>query len=57
MGTTNPGKIEGARQAFEKYFDNVEIEGISVSSNVGEQPINEEILHPNKGPLVKGHDA
>lgn len=33
MGTKNPGKIEGAKQAFEKYFDNVEIEGISVSSN------------------------
>ena len=44
MGTKNPGKIEGAKQAFEKYFDNVEIEGIPVSSNVGDQPINEEIL-------------
>ena len=27
MGTKNPGKIEGAKQAFEKYFDNVEIHG------------------------------
>lgn len=44
MGTKNPGKIEGAKQAFEKYFDNIEIEGISVNSNVGNQPINEEIL-------------
>lgn len=44
MGTKNPGKIEGAKQAFEKYFDNVEIEGIPVSSNVGDQPLNEEIL-------------
>lgn len=44
MGTKNPGKIEGAKQAFEKYFDNVEIEGIPVSSDVGDQPINEEIL-------------
>lgn len=35
MGTKNPGKIEGARQAFEKYFDSVEIEGISVESEVG----------------------
>ena len=48
MGTKNPGKIEGARQAFEKYFDNVEIEGISVKSNVGDQPINEEILQGAK---------
>ena len=44
MGTKNPGKIEGARQAFEKYFDNVEIEGISVKSEVGNQPVDEEIL-------------
>lgn len=44
MGTRNPGKIEGAKQAFEKYFENVEIEGISVSSGVSDQPINEEIL-------------
>ncbi len=44
IGTKNPGKIEGARQAFEIYFENVEIQGISVSSEVGEQPVNEEIL-------------
>lgn len=44
IGTKNPGKIEGAREAFEKYFDNVEIEGISVNSKVGDQPINKEIL-------------
>lgn len=48
MGTKNPGKIEGAKQAFEKYFDDVEIEGISVSSDVGDQPINEEILQGAK---------
>ena len=48
MGTKNPGKIEGARQAFEKYFDNIEIEGIPVKSNVGDQPINEEILQGAK---------
>ena len=44
MGTKNPGKIEGARQAFENYFDNIEIEGIGVSSDVSNQPINEEIF-------------
>ena len=48
MGTKNPGKIEGAKQAFEKYFDNVEIEGISVDSEVGNQPFNEEILQGAK---------
>lgn len=44
MGTTNPGKIQGARQAFEKYFENVEIEGVKVSSEVSDQPINDEIF-------------
>lgn len=44
MGTKNPGKVQGAKEAFEKYFDNIEIEGIKVSSEVGDQPINEEIL-------------
>lgn len=44
IGTKNLGKIEGAKQAFERYFDNVEIEGIPVNSDVGDQPINEEIL-------------
>ena len=44
IGTKNPGKIEGARQAFERYFDNVEIESIPVNSDVGDQPVNEEIL-------------
>lgn len=48
MGTKNPGKIEGAKQAFEKYFDNIEIEGIAVSSDVGDQPVNEEILQGAK---------
>lgn len=48
MGTKNPGKIEAAKQAFEKYFENIEIEGIQVSSNVGDQPIDEEIFQGAK---------
>lgn len=48
IATKNPGKIEGAKQAFEKYFDNIQIEGISASSNVGSQPINQEILQGAK---------
>lgn len=43
MATKNPGKLEGARLAFEKYFDNVVIEGFSVSSDVSDQPFNEDI--------------
>ena len=43
MGTKNPGKIEGAKLAFERYFDDVEIIGIPVSSDVNAQPLNDEI--------------
>lgn len=48
VATKNPGKIEGAKQAFEKYFNDIKIEGISVSSDVGNQPINEEIFQGAK---------
>lgn len=48
MATKNPGKIEGAKQAFERYFNDVEIQGISVSSDVSDQPINEEIFQGAK---------
>ena len=44
MGTKNPGKMQGAKEAFEKYFDDVEIEGVAVSSEVGDQPFDEEIF-------------
>ena len=52
MGTKNPGKIEAAKQAFEKYFDDIEIEGIPVSSDVGNQPINEEIFKGAKNRVM-----
>lgn len=48
IGTKNPGKIEGARQAFERYFENIEIEGIAVDSEVSAQPVNEEIFQGAK---------
>lgn len=48
IGTKNSGKIEGARQALEKYYDNIDIEGIDVSSGVNEQPLNDEIYNGAK---------
>lgn len=48
IGTKNPGKIQGAKEAFEKYFDNVEIQGVAVDSEVGNQPFNQEILQGAK---------
>lgn len=43
IGTKNQAKIEGVKRASENYFDEVEIQGIPVESNVSEQPVNEEI--------------
>lgn len=43
VATKNQGKIEGARRALNRYFKDFEIEGIPVSSDVGEQPVNDEI--------------
>ena len=48
IGTKNPGKIQGAKQAFENYFDNFQIDGIPVPSNVSEEPVNSEIYEGAK---------
>ena len=43
IGTNNPGKVEGARQAFEEFYKDVHVKGISVSSDVSDEPVNDEI--------------
>ena len=43
IATQNSGKIEGAKKALEHFFDSVDIQGIPTESNVGEQPLNDEI--------------
>ena len=43
IGTRNQGKIEGAKQAFEKFYTNVEMIGIPVNSDVSDEPVNDEI--------------
>ena len=42
VGTTNPGKIEGVKQALMSYYEDVEIAGCEVSSLVNDQPFNKE---------------
>ena len=36
IGTKNPGKIQATKEAFEKYWEDVEIQGIPVPSEVQE---------------------
>lgn len=57
IGTKNPGKIDGARKAFEQYFENVEILGIPVSSTVGDQPVNEDIYQGAKSLSPSSNDT
>ncbi len=40
IATKNDGKIEGARRAFERFFEDIEIVGIPTDSEVGDQPVN-----------------
>ena len=44
IGTANPGKIQGAKEALEAYFDDVEVEGYKADSGVGDEPVSEETL-------------
>lgn len=48
IGTKNEAKIEGAKRALERYFEEVEIEGIKVESDVADQPVNQEIYEGAK---------
>ena len=43
IGTKNPGKIQGAKEAFDNYFKDVEVTGIPVQSNVSDEPVDLEI--------------
>ncbi|MFC2134145.1 inosine/xanthosine triphosphatase [Bacteroidota bacterium] len=42
VGSENPVKLEAVKEAFTKYFGDVEIIGIGVESHVPAQPVNDE---------------
>lgn len=44
IGSKNPVKINGAKRAFERYYKDCEVIGVAVSSEVPEQPFNDDIL-------------
>lgn len=48
IATKNPCKIEGATRAFKHFFDSVEVTGIPVSSDVADEPVNEDIYNGAK---------
>lgn len=48
IATTNAGKIEAAKRAFARFFDNVEITGYKTESGVPDQPVNLQIYQGAK---------
>ena len=48
IGTNNKGKIEGAREAFSEFFNDIEVEGVKVESNVPDEPIDLDIYNGAK---------
>lgn len=48
IGTKNPGKIQGAKEAFESYYNDIEVIGIPVSSNVSDEPVDLDIYQGAK---------
>jgi len=48
VGSENPVKIEATKEVFSKYFGQVKVTGIEVSSKVSAQPINEETFEGAK---------
>ena len=45
IGSKNPGKIEGTKRAFIKYFGEAEVIGVSVESQVPDQPVGKDIYN------------
>jgi len=53
VGSKNPVKISSVQNAFEKYFNKVEVTGINVDSKVSDQPVNEETFEGAKNRAFK----
>lgn len=44
IATQNEAKIQGAKEAFDTFFEDVHIDGVSVSSDVPDEPINDQVM-------------
>ncbi len=52
VGSRNPVKVAATKEAFSQYFDAVEVVSIDVSSNVSNQPIEDETFEGAKNRAV-----
>ena len=53
VGSKNPVKIDAVRDAFHKYFDEIEVIGYEVDSGVPHQPVNDETFAGAKNRAVE----
>ncbi len=44
VGSKNPGKIQGVKEAFELFFEEVNVFGFDANSEVPNQPVNEQTM-------------
>ncbi len=54
VGSLNPTKIDGVRQAFSHYFDEMKVDGKDVESDSPDQPFDEDTV---KGALTRAVNA
>ena len=55
VGSTNPTKVEPVKSVFSHHFKNVQVFGVSVDSDVGDQPMNDSEMY--KGALNRAKNA
>lgn len=55
VGSTNPTKTKPVKKIFAKHFKDVEVVGVKVDSEVGEQPMTDEQMY--QGALVRARKA
>ena len=53
VGSQNPVKIEATKEAFNRYFGDADVIGISVKSGVPDQPVEEQVLEGAKNRAVE----
>jgi inosine/xanthosine triphosphatase len=56
VGSQNPVKIQAVGEAFAQYFDNLEVIGLEVDSQVPPQPINDDTFTGAKNRVLALHD-
>jgi inosine/xanthosine triphosphatase len=52
VGSKNPVKLASVKEAFQKYFDNIDVIGVDINSKVSDQPVNDETFEGAKNRAI-----